>query len=225
MKFYVSKKVLDNGLKIKFVRINNVNNKENGLVNQYIKNKSNELLKLYSGFNVDDDPIIKGFNKIHENATISKRKNIPAGENLIKNLIENNSYRSINPLVDIYNLLSIESKLCLGAHDIEKVDGDVYLRFHNGDEIYNPLGDMSSNKVKLNEYSYIDSSNEILCRLEVRQVKKTMVREETKDVFYIVEGNMETTDDYLLSYCNKIIEETTKYLGGSGEIVDYTLID
>ena len=225
MKFFVSKKVLDTGVKIRFVRISNVRNIENDLVNNYIKTKSAKLLELYKDFNVDSDPILKGFNEIHERAGISKRKNVPAGENLIRNLITNNNYKNINPLVDIYNLLSIESKLCLGAHDIANVDGDVYLRFHNGDEIYNPLGDMSSSKVKLSEYSYIDSSNEILCRLEVRQVKKTMVKENTTDVFYIVEGNLNTPDDYLIKYCNIIIEETTKYLGGNGEIIDYSLID
>lgn len=225
MKFFVSKKVLDFGLKIRFVRISNIRNIENDVVNNYIKTKSAKLLELYKDFNVETDPILKGFNEIHERALISKRKNVPAGENLIRNLITNNNYKNINPLVDIYNLISIESKLCLGAHDIANVCGDVYLRFHNGDEIYNPLGDMSSSKVKLSEYSYIDSSNEILCRLEVRQVKKTMVKEDTTDVFYIVEGNLNTPDDYLIKYSNLIIEETTKYLGGNGEIIDYSLID
>ena len=33
-----------------------------------------------------------------------------------------------NKAVDIYNILSIESKLCLGAHDIDKVDGNVTLK-------------------------------------------------------------------------------------------------
>ena len=225
MKFFVSKKVLDFGLKIRFVRISNIRNIENDLVNNYIKTKSADLLEQYKDFNVESDPILKGFNEIHERAGISKRKNVPAGENLIRNLITNSNYKNINPLVDIYNLLSIESKLCLGAHDIANVDGDVYLRFHNGDEIYNPLGDMSSSKVKISEYSYIDSSNEILCRLEVRQVKKTMVKEDTSDVFYIVEGNLNTPDDYLIKYCNLIIEETTKYLSGNGEIIEYSLID
>ena len=52
-----------------------------------------------------------------------------------------------------------------------------------------------------------------------------MVKEDTTDVFYIVEGNLNTPDDYLIKYSNLIIEETTKYLGGNGEIIDYSLID
>ena len=34
----------------------------------------------------------------------------------------------INKAVDIYNIVSIESKLCLGVHDIDKISGNVYLK-------------------------------------------------------------------------------------------------
>lgn len=225
MKFYISKKVLGLGLKIRFAVINNVNNENNSEVNEFINKTANRLLEEYKDFDIDSDDVLNGFHKIHERATISKRKNTPASENLIRLLKENNSYRSINPLVDIYNLLSIESKLCLGAHDIDKVSGNVTLRFHNGDEIFIPLGDGTSHKVKNNEYSYIDDSNEILCRLEVRQVKKTLVGNDTKNVFYIIEGNDLIPDEVLDSYTNKIIEVTTSYLGGEGHIVEYEEIE
>ena len=138
MKFYISKKVLGLGLKIRFAVINNVNNENNSEVNEFINKTANRLLEEYKDFDIDSDDVLNGFHKIHERATISKRKNTPASENLIRLLKENNSYRSINPLVDIYNLLSIESKLCLGAHDIDKVSGNVTLRFHNGDENFIP---------------------------------------------------------------------------------------
>ena len=55
-------------------------------------------------------------------------KNLPASENLIRLLTKIEDLISINKAVDIYNILSIESKLCLGAHDIDKVDGNVTLK-------------------------------------------------------------------------------------------------
>ena len=56
------------------------------------------------------------------------KKNLPASENLIRLLTKREELISINKAVDIYNILSIESKLCLGAHDIDKVDGNVTLK-------------------------------------------------------------------------------------------------
>ena len=38
----------------------------------------------------------------------------------------------INTAVDIYNLISLESKLALGVHNMDKVDGNVTLRFTDG---------------------------------------------------------------------------------------------
>lgn len=221
MDFYVEQRVLDLGLKIKFVVINGIDNTKES---DYLSSHLDHLIEEYKDFDLEGNQVLAGFHKIHEKGNISKRKNIPASENLIRLLKENNRIYHINSLVDIYNTISIESKLCLGAHDIDKTSGNVTLRFHSGNENYNPIGDNTSHKVKLNEYSYIDDDNDILCRLEVRQVEKTKVTEESKNVFYIVEGNEETNDEYLNDVCNKIISVTTSTLGGSGYIKEAKVI-
>lgn len=59
---------------------------------------------------------------------VPRRKNLPASENLIRLLTKREDLISINKAVDIYNILSIELKLCLGAHAIDKVDGNVTLK-------------------------------------------------------------------------------------------------
>ena len=224
MDFYVEKKVLDLGLKIKFVIIEGMDNHR---ASSFLDKKDeilNKLINDYKNLNIEEDKILNGFHKIHENGEISKRKYTPASENLIRSLIERNSFYSINPIVDIYNIISLKTKLCLGAHDIDKVSGNVTLRFHNGNETFIPVGDGTVHKVKLNEYSYIDDNNDILCRLEVRQVEKTKVTEDSKNVFYIVEGNMETPDEYLDEVCKEIISITTNDLGGRGYIKEAVII-
>ena len=52
-----------------------------------------------------------------------------------------------------------------------------------------------------------------------------MVGNDTKNVFYIIEGNDLIPDEVLDSYANKIIEVTTSYLGGEGHIVEYEEIE
>ena len=224
MEFYVEKRVLDLGLKIKFVVIEGIDNHKTSSFLDKKDELLNKLINDYKDLNIDEDKILSGFHKIHENGEISKRKNTPASENLIRSLIERDTFYSINPIVDIYNIISIKSKLCLGAHDIDKVSGNVTLRFHNGSETFIPVGDGTIHKVKLNEYSYIDDNNDILCRLEVRQVEKTKVTEDTKNVFYIVEGNMETPSEYLNEVCEEIIRVTTNDLGGNGYIKEAIII-
>src|SRR5204863_6633380 len=90
---------------------------------------------------------------------------------------------------DVYNAISITSGLAIGAHDLSKVDRDIELRLTNGNEAFWPLGSSKSAKVPAGEYAYVDSSNEILCRLEMRQVEKSKVTIESRDVFFIVQGH------------------------------------
>lgn len=44
-------------------------------------------------------------------------------------------------------------------------------------------GDEEAKEVKAGIYSYIDDANDIICYSEIRQVDKTKVTNESKDIF------------------------------------------
>lgn len=220
MKFKVEKEVLDSGVRIIFAVVRGMDNHGNSAGwQEYRTARIAELYELYKDIDVHADPILEGFNILHDNVGVKRRKNIPASENLIKLLIKRGEVFYINQAVDIYNLISLESKLALGAHNIDKVDGDVTLRFTDGTEKYVPIGQEDPVPVAPHEYCYCDDSNEVLCRLEIRQVNKTAVDENAVNVFYIVQGNAATPDELLHETAQKIIDTTVKYCGGSGEII------
>ena len=220
MEFKVEKAVLDAGVKIVFVVIRGLDNsKENVEWHAHREVLLNNLLERYKDIDVHKDPILEGFNLLHDHIGVKRRKNIPASENLIKLLQKHSSLTYINKIVDIYNLISLDSKLALGAHNIDRVSGNVTLRFTDGTERFVPLGQTEPVAINPHEYSYIDDSNEVLCRLEIRQVQKTLVDETARNVFYIVQGNDATSDELLHQTARKIIDLTTQYCGGVGEIV------
>lgn len=157
---------------------------------------------------------------LHDAVGVKRRKNVPASENLIKLLKKNGGEMFfINTAVDIYNLLSMESKLALGAHNIDRIEGNVTLRFTDGTERFVPLGQAEPVPVAPHEYCYCDDSNEVLCRLEIRQVNKTAVDETAKNVLYIVQGNRATPDELLRETAQALIDQTREHCGGSGEII------
>ncbi len=220
MKFKVEKAVLDSGVKIIFAVVEGIDNRSNNEQwQEYRTQRIAELYEEYKDLDIHADPILEGFNILHDNVGVKRRKNIPASENLIKLLVKRGEVFYINQAVDIYNLISLESKLALGAHNIDNVDGDVTLRFTDGSERYIPLGQTEPLPVAAHEYCYCDDSNEVLCRLEIRQVNKTAVDENAVNVFYIVQGNEATPDELLTETAQRIIDTTTKYCGGSGHIV------
>ena len=220
MEFYVEQAVLDSGVKILFATVEGLDNRRNDEGwRAYRTEKLAELLERYRELDVREDPILEGFNLLHDNTGVRRRKNIPASENLIKLLLKHGDMFYINQAVDIYNLISLDSKLALGAHNMDKVDGSVTLRFTDGTERFVPIGQTEPVPVKPHEYCYCDDANEVLCRLEVRQVEKTKVDGDAVNVFYIVQGNEATPDELLRSTARRIIDETTRRCGGHGTIV------
>lgn len=220
MNFYVQQEVLDSGVKILFATVNGINN--HGVNESWLEYRENRIAELYNEYKdieISSDPILEGFNILHDNVGVKRRKNIPASENLIKLLKKRGDMFYINRAVDIYNIISLESKLALGAHDMDKTDGNVTLRFTNGTEKFIPLGQSEPVPVSPHEYCYCDDSNEVLCRLEIRQVNKTAVNEDSQNIFYIIQGNAATPDELLKMTAEKIIDTTVKYCGGTGIII------
>lgn len=134
-------------------------------------------------------------------------------------LLKHHDMPFINPVVDIYNIISMESKLCVAAHNMDRIDGNLTVRFSNGSERYVPIGQENPIPMNPHEYCYCDDSNEVLCRLEIRQVNKTKIDGDVKNILYIIEGNDATEQDYMESVLNKIIETTVQYCGGHGKII------
>ena len=118
-------------------------------------------------------------------------------------------------LVDIYNLVSLKTGLALEAHDIDKVQGNITLRLTKGDETFIPLGKTEPIAIFPGEYGYVDDGNNVVCRLEVLQVEPTKVVAESKDIFLIIEGNANTSDEYVKQFAEEVCRTITKYCGGS----------
>ena len=122
MEFIVEDKVKDLGIKILGLKIEELDNKTpNKEFDVWRENKIQELILKYKDYDIKDDKVIEGFYTLHNKVGVPRRKNLPASENLIKLLVKREGLVQINKAVDIYNIASIESKLCLGAHDIDKV--------------------------------------------------------------------------------------------------------
>ncbi|WP_096232156.1 hypothetical protein [Thermoanaerobacterium sp. RBIITD] len=87
------------------------------------------------------------------------------------------------------------------------------------DENYIPIGQDEPKPVKAGEYAYVDDANDIICRLEIRQVEKTKVTLDTKNCFYILQGNRATSKEYLEEAANRLINLTKRFLGGKEHIL------
>jgi DNA/RNA-binding domain of Phe-tRNA-synthetase-like protein len=162
---------------------------------------------------------LQGFAELH--ATVSTRpdKLVAAPASLLVLFRRKKDIPRVNGIVDVYNAVSLVSGLAIGAHDLARVDGNIELRLTQGSETFWPLGASSFSRVAAGEYAYVDASNAILCRLEVRQVEKTKIILDSRDVFFIVQGHrhidsaaIERTAEVLATACLNLFGGTIERL-------------
>jgi DNA/RNA-binding domain of Phe-tRNA-synthetase-like protein len=164
---------------------------------------------------IENDPILKGFRRLHDAVGASNRKHVSSPENLLLHVLRTGRLPHVNLIVDIYNLVSLESRLALGAHDLAKISGNIHLRRTTGTEGFIPLGLTEAKPARPNVYAYVDDSNDVLCYLEVRQVEKTKVTLDTTSCFYIVQGNEATSSTQVSGAMERLTALTVKFCGGT----------
>jgi DNA/RNA-binding domain of Phe-tRNA-synthetase-like protein len=218
--FDISPDTLSLGLTGVYFTVTNLRNSEaNGEFDQIKSETFATVLQGLSLEAIEKDPVLQGFRQLHDKVGCSGKKNVASPENLLAMLLSKSRLPSINLLVDIYNLVSIETRLAIGAHDLKNIGGNVHLKITDGTEIFWPLGLGKQQSVGANEYAYVDDANEIICRLEVRQVEKTKITLDTTDAFFIVQGNPATDGNHVWRAAEKLIELTKRFCGGDERIL------
>ena len=208
------------GLKVVSFVIKNLNNKDSNKTFDTYKTKHLTKLKgTYNAETVAKDPILIGYRQLHEKVGRSNRQFTCSSETLVKSFLRRGEIPSINLVVDIYNLVSLETRLSIGAHDVCKLYGDVVLRLGKGDETFVPLGKSEPESILQGEYCYMDSPDRVICRLDCRQADETKVTAQSNECLYVVEGNEHTSCDQLDNAARHLIDLTKRYCGGTERVI------
>lgn len=211
-KYYVFPEIIDANIPSLGVSIELLNEKNMDSLDDFINKKVEFCLDKYRYLEVKEIDNITGFNELHRRHGEKSKKIKSAPETLIRLMKKRGALARISPLVDIYNSISIEYALALGAHDWDSIKGDIVLKFTSGGERFIPIGAKESEIVFPGEYAYIDNStNEILCRLESRQSDISKLTETSKKILFIIQGNGKTSIDYLLSAKKELIVNLSQY--------------
>ena len=218
--FTVDEAVKSLGLKGIYFTVNNMKNR--ALDHRFDSYKNEHLQTIrekLSVFSLENNQILAGFRELHTAVNRSNKKFISSPENLVQIFLKYNDLPHINLIVDIYNFISLKYFLALGSHDLSKVDGAINLKITTGSESFLPLGYTEKRFINAGDYAYVDDNNDVLCHMEVKQCEKTKVTLDTTDSFYIVQGNIYTSDEYLNTATNELIALTKEFCGGHAKIV------
>lgn len=144
-----------------------------------------------------------------------KKSNRSSIEALLSRVAKDNIVGHINPLVDIYNTMSLSYGLPCGGEDFDNIQGDMRLTIteQGGDEFF-AIGDTENDPTLPGELCYLDDAGAVCRCWNWRDGTRTMLTENTKNAFLIFENVDPSRHDVLAEAVDALAERITKYLGG-----------
>lgn len=109
-------------------------------------------------------------------------------EALLKRVHQGREFYPINPLVDLYNSVSMAYALPCGGEDMDKLVGGLSLGQAKGGEPFFPLGADEDAPALEGEIIYYDQEGAVCRCLNWREAQRTMLTEDTKDAILVIEA-------------------------------------
>ena len=221
MKFMISKEITEKhpDLNIGVVVAKNIDNSgESKEINGLVIEKEKEIISNFNKETLSQEPKIKIWRDTYASFGAKPKKHKCSVENLYRLILEGNQLKHINKIVDLYNYISIKYMVPVGGDDIDKVNGNIMLKFSDGNETFKELNTGEEKKPQPGEVVYADDK-EVLCRRwNWRQCEKTKMTLSTKNICLVVEGLTHVTAEELSKITKELTELICKYCGGSTEI-------
>lgn len=198
---------------ILFKGINNqIGNTE--IYEQMLLSAEKDVAKFFSEPEFSNNAVIKVWRDAFQKFKTKKgaRSSIEA---LLKRVNNGNHIGNINPLVDIYNSISMKYAMPCGGEDMDTFVGDVKLTKALGDEYFVTLGTDENAPPYEGEIVYKDDAGAICRCWNWRESVRTMLTEKTENAFLCIELVDESREVEFQNALKELSEITQAHLGGT----------
>jgi len=193
-----------------------------GLDNTHPSKEIDDLLTqvvegMAKGFNVEkaqDHPRIKPWRTAFSKVGISGSKFPSSIESMARRILKGDPFPRINPLVDLYNSVSLKYLVPMGGHDLDTLKGDIHLRFAEGWEPFTPMGGGETMVVPKGELVYRDDEEVLTRNWAWRQCEKDKATERTRNIFIPVDVLGEVGEERAREIIRDLSSLIPQYLNG-----------
>ena len=120
----------------------------------------------------------------------------------------------INPLVALYNAVSLRFLVPVGGDDLDLVSGDLHLRLARGDEVFVPLGTTEPDPPESGEVIYADDAKVMCRRWSWRQGETTKISQATTNAVLNVHGLPPASRDEVARATETLADLVRRVCGG-----------
>ena len=179
-----------------------------------------QVRQTFAGVTISQHPHIASWREAYRLFGVKAKQYPSSIENLVKRISKGETLRSINPLVDLYNIVSMKHLVPVGGEDLDSIQGQVELRFAGEDEPKTQLlGETEAKAPKPGEVIYTDRLGAICRRFNWKEANRTKLTPETKHAILVIEvlppaglsileAALDELSDLVQHYCMATVERS-----------------
>ncbi len=141
------------------------------LLNAEIEAIEAECRRRWSGVELSAIPGVAAWRAAYKGFGIKRTSYRSSVERLIKRVLAGGALPPVNALVDLYNAVSLQSALCLGCDDLDRIEGDLAFRFSRANDTFVDMGaeagEDPNDPPKVGEVVYANSQPRAVPALEL----------------------------------------------------------
>ena len=214
MKFIIENKVFEtlNNLCVAVIIARGINNtKKIDDISMMLKENIENVEKEFENVKVKESSYIKCYRDAFQKLNINPNKFMCSIEALLTRISKKKGMPEINSVVDLVNAVSIKYKLPMGAHDLDSMNEDFYIRYSTDNDIFLPFGETDTENMESNELVYA-SSNDIRTRRWIwRQSEHGKIIESSKNIIFPIDAFVGINDDKAINAREELSNLLSKF--------------
>jgi DNA/RNA-binding domain of Phe-tRNA-synthetase-like protein len=136
----------------------------------------------------DDHPAIAGWHAAYRHFGTNPRRQRPSVDALTRRLARTGHLPQISSAVDSYNLVSVTHAVPAGAFDLDRVEGQITIRFARDDDRFVPLSEPDEvEQPHPGEVVYADDAGVLTRHWNHRDADRTKVTPASRRVLFMLE--------------------------------------
>jgi DNA/RNA-binding domain of Phe-tRNA-synthetase-like protein len=208
----VLSKFPDLNVVIRYVRGVKVSEAPDSRLEKFKEEVFAEVKRKFTLEGLKDEPVFRAYRDFFWKIGIDPTKVRPAAEALIRRILGGRSVPRINTAVDAYNLASISTCIAIAAFDLNRLNGNVAMRFANRGESFMGIGMDKAVTLTGGEIIMSDRAR-LIAIYPYRDADYSKITIETRDLMLVSCGVPGVELDQLKETADKASDFVTRFCG------------
>jgi DNA/RNA-binding domain of Phe-tRNA-synthetase-like protein len=169
----------------------------------------------YSSQTLVNHPYVAAWRETYRSIGVKAKKYNPTCEALIRRILDGEPIPRINAVVDTYLAVEGETFLPCGGYDLDRIEGDITLRYSPGNESFVPLGGGIQEETNSGEVVYADSKTILTRKWNFRDGDSTKITLASKNIALFSEAALpQIPTNAVSAFIERLKSLLQKFCGG-----------